>query len=55
MTSQLTNRNKWSYCVGGLRDAQYNLVSMFLMVYVQYTIKYRIWLKSTKTQSRKKP
>ncbi|MBR2398073.1 MAG: MFS transporter [Clostridia bacterium] len=39
MTAQLTNRNKWSYCVGGLRDAQYNLVSMFLMVYVQYTIK----------------
>jgi len=36
----MTNRTKWSYCVGATgRDAAYVLVSMFLMLYVQYTMK----------------
>jgi len=35
----IDNRTKWSYCIGATgRDAAYALVSMFLMLYVQYTI-----------------
>lgn len=33
-------RTKWSYCIGATgRDAAYALVSMYLMLYVQYTMK----------------
>ncbi len=33
-------KTKWSYCVGATgRDAAYTLVSMFLLTYVQYTMK----------------
>ena len=33
-------RTKWSYCIGATgRDAAYALVSMYLMNYVQYTMK----------------
>lgn len=36
----MDKRTKWSYCVGATgRDAAYALVSMFLMLYVQYTMK----------------
>lgn len=36
----MNSRTKWSYCVGATgRDAAYALVSMFLMLYVQYTMK----------------
>lgn len=35
---RLTPRNRWCYCLGGLRDAAYNLISMFLINYVQYTM-----------------
>lgn len=35
---QLTPRNKWCYSIGGLRDVLYAFVSMFLMVYIQYTV-----------------
>lgn len=35
----MDKRTKWSYCVGATgRDAAYALVSMFLMLYVQYTM-----------------
>lgn len=35
----LDNRTKWSYCVGATgRDMAYVLVSMFLLLYVQYTM-----------------
>ncbi|MEE3481603.1 MAG: glycoside-pentoside-hexuronide (GPH):cation symporter [Lachnospiraceae bacterium] len=37
---KLDNRTKWSYCIGATgRDAAYALVSMYLIVYVQYTVK----------------
>ena len=36
----MTAKTKWSYCIGATgRDAAYALVSMFLMLYVQYTVK----------------
>ena len=36
----MDKRTKWSYCVGAAgRDAAYALVSMYLMTYVQYTMK----------------
>ena len=36
----MDKRTKWSYCVGATgRDAAYALVSMYLMTYVQYTMK----------------
>jgi melibiose permease/lactose/raffinose/galactose permease len=36
----ISKRTKWSYCVGATgRDAAYALVSMYLMNYVQYTMK----------------
>ncbi len=35
----LTKKTKWSYCVGAVgRDAAYALVSMYLILYVQYTM-----------------
>jgi len=35
----MNKKTKWSYCIGATgRDAAYALVSMFLMLYVQYTI-----------------
>ncbi len=35
----LDNRTKWSYCIGATgRDMAYVLVSMFLLLYVQYTM-----------------
>ena len=35
----MDKRTKWSYCIGATgRDAAYVLVSMFLMLYVQYTM-----------------
>ena len=37
---KLDNRTKWSYCIGATgRDAAYALVSMYLILYVQYTVK----------------
>ncbi len=39
-TQPLDNRTKWSYCVGATgRDAAYALVSMYLITYIQYTMK----------------
>ena len=36
-------RTKWSYCVGATgRDAAYVLVSMFILTYIQYTMKLSI-------------
>ena len=36
----MNSRTKWSYCIGATgRDAAYALVSMYLMLYVQYTMK----------------
>jgi len=38
--NQISNRTKWSYCVGATgRDAAYALVSMYLMNYIQYTME----------------
>ena len=35
----MDKRTKWTYCIGATgRDAAYALVSMFLMLYVQYTM-----------------
>ena len=35
----MTKKTKWSYCVGAVgRDAAYALVSMYLILYVQYTM-----------------
>jgi len=35
----MNSRTKWSYCIGATgRDAAYALVSMYLMLYVQYTM-----------------
>lgn len=37
---KLSKRTKWSYCIGATgRDAAYTLVSMFLLTYIQYTMK----------------
>jgi len=39
MEKRLDKRTKWSYCVGATgRDAAYALVSMYLILYVQYTM-----------------
>lgn len=39
MKETLDRRTKWSYCVGATgRDAAYALVSMYLILYVQYTM-----------------
>lgn len=39
MGERLDARTKWSYCVGATgRDAAYALVSMYLILYVQYTM-----------------
>ena len=40
METGISKRTKWSYCVGATgRDACYVLVSMFVLTYVQYTMK----------------
>lgn len=40
MGEKLDKRTKWSYCVGATgRDMAYTLVSMFLLNYIQYTMK----------------
>ena len=37
---ELDNRTKWTYCIGATgRDMAYTLVSMFLLTYIQYTMK----------------
>ena len=39
MNEKLDSRTKWTYCIGATgRDAAYALVSMYLMLYVQYTM-----------------
>ena len=39
MNEALDKRTKWSYCIGATgRDAAYALVSMYLILYVQYTM-----------------
>ena len=39
MKEKLDARTKWSYCIGATgRDAAYALVSMYLILYVQYTM-----------------
>ncbi len=39
MKEALDRRTKWSYCIGATgRDAAYALVSMYLILYVQYTM-----------------
>ncbi len=39
MKEKLDGRTKWSYCIGATgRDAAYALVSMYLILYVQYTM-----------------
>lgn len=39
-TSALDSRTKWSYCIGATgRDAAYALISMYLITYIQYTMK----------------
>lgn len=39
-SSKLDARTKWSYCVGSTgRDMAYTLVSMYLITYIQYTMK----------------
>lgn len=39
-TPALDNRTKWSYCIGATgRDAAYALISMYLITYIQYTMK----------------
>lgn len=39
MNEKLDARTKWSYCIGATgRDAAYALVSMYLILYVQYTM-----------------
>ena len=36
----LSKKTKWSYCIGATgRDAAYTLVSMFVLTYIQYTMK----------------
>lgn len=37
---KLDNRTKWCYCIGATgRDAAYAFISLFLMTYIQYTMK----------------
>ena len=37
---KLDKRTKWTYCIGATgRDMAYTLVSMFLLTYIQYTMK----------------
>ncbi|MCR4618835.1 MAG: glycoside-pentoside-hexuronide (GPH):cation symporter [Lachnospiraceae bacterium] len=39
-TNKLDSRTKWTYSIGATgRDAAYALVSMYLMTYIQYTMK----------------
>ena len=39
MNEKLDARTKWTYCIGATgRDAAYALVSMYLILYVQYTM-----------------
>ena len=43
MRDKLDARTKWSYCIGATgRDAAYALVSMYLMLYVQYTMNLQV-------------
>ena len=43
----LDKRTKWSYCVGATgRDMAYALVSMYLITYIQYTMKLTVALSS---------
>ena len=38
--TSLDARTKWSYCIGSVgRDAAYALVSMYILTYIQYTVK----------------
>ncbi len=40
MGNGIDKKTKWCYCVGATgRDAAYVLVSMFVLTYVQYTMK----------------
>lgn len=39
MEKRLSNRNKWCYTIGSLRDCLWQLVSAFLLVYIQYAIE----------------
>lgn len=40
MNNKLDKKTKWSYCIGATgRDMAYTLVSMFLLTYIQYTMK----------------
>lgn len=34
----LTNKNKWCYSIGGLRDCMYAFFTMYIMAYIQFTI-----------------
>ncbi len=37
---KLSKSTKWSYCIGATgRDMAYALVSMYLLTYIQYTMK----------------
>ena len=39
-TNRIDTRTKWSYCVGATgRDMAYTLVSLYLITYIQYTMK----------------
>ena len=39
----IDKKTKWSYCVGATgRDAAYVLVSMFVLTYIQYTMKLEV-------------
>ena len=39
----IDRKTKWSYCIGATgRDAAYTLVSMFLLTYIQYTMKLEV-------------
>ena len=43
MNTGISKKTKWSYCVGATgRDAAYVLVSMFILTYIQYTMKLTI-------------
>ena len=36
----LDSKTKWSYCIGATgRDMAYTLVNMYLLTYIQYTMK----------------
>ena len=50
MGNGIDKRTKWCYCVGATgRDAAYVLVSMFILTYVQYTVKLTVAQFSTIT------